>query len=233
MIIIAIFTYVFLPDVLEVMNSPNSKFIGVITKADGDIRIRYGESINWRSAKKNDQIYAHTYIFTGNNSEASYGLLDESSVTIGPNSMIFLDAINSQVIDGRGLSLELIEGKMQLNLKDGSEVKRVQTDDSVIDLKQNQKLLVQLNYEKDDGLQVSVYDGDIKIRRNNQEQSVKSGETTSLSDPTSPPAVEKIDPIELEKIKKDEEKKQIENIANLKRKRQVSYLINSLLTFFK
>lgn len=230
--------YFYLPKLLEAINPPSGKYIGMIVKAEGDLRMRFGSSMNWRNVKVQDKIYSQTYLFTGSNSSAIYGFTDESSITLGENSLIYMETLGprkskkaSAEADGpvtKGVKLELIEGDVQLNLKEDSNLEQIKVEENEIDLTKSQKMVVKMNYEKKDGLEVAVLEGDIQVKNKKGTIPLKSGE--KLDAPTEEEATtQSLDAKTMEKIKLEAERDQQRVVEDLKKKRQLGYILHAFI----
>lgn len=211
----------------------NRNFIGLVINAEGDVRMRFGDSINWLNLTTKDKIYSQTYLFTGKNSSAIYAFLDESSISIGENSLIFMDFITDPTIrtseekDSASIAVNLVEGKMQINLKEESPVKMIKVDQTLINTGKD-STLIQLNYEKQ-GMDISVIEGDINIVQNNTTYNVKPGEKLDIENKDATPEIKRVDQKtmdEIMRIAKEDQKKALKEIIE---KRQLGNIINDLV----
>lgn len=230
--------YIFLPDLVSLVNPKDSKFIGLVIKGEGDLRMRFGESINWKKIQHKDKIYTQTYLFTGPKSSATYGFLDESTISLGENSLIYMDFKfndeGSSMEPDDSVALELVEGEMQINLKNNSAVKKIKVEQAMIDVTKDQRTVIKLNYNENQGLDVSVIQGDINIKQKNINYNVKQGEKVGISNaPNSEPVPEAIDEKTMEEIRRLAEEDHKKVIEDIKKKRQISNIISAILKKFK
>lgn len=199
--------------------------------------MRFGDSINWRKMKRKDRIYSQTYLFTGLGSSATYGFLDESSITLGENSLIFMDlnleSAGRSTESEEPVSLELVEGQMQINMKDKSAVKKIKVQDTMIDLSKQQKTVIKLNYEKKQGLDIAVIQGDINIKQKKFSYKVKQGEKIGIANNDTVPLPEPIDDQTMEEIKKLAEEDHKKTIEDLKKKRELINIFYAIIDTFK
>lgn len=223
----------YLPDIMGGLRPQNRNFIGLVINAEGDVRMRFGDSINWLNLTTKDKIYSQTYLFTGKNSSAIYAFLDESSISIGENSLIFMDFITDPTIrtseekDSASIAVNLVEGKMQINLKEESPVKMIKVDQTLINTGKD-STLIQLNYEKQ-GMDISVIEGDINIVQNNTTYNVKPGEKLDIENKDATPEIKRVDQKtmdEIMRIAKEDQKKALKEIIE---KRQLGNIINDLV----
>ena len=91
LLLVAFMAYKIIPEVMSSLRPKGGNFIGMVLESQGEIKMRFGESVNWKPARKKDRIYSKVYLFTGENSSASFAFLDESSLNLGPNSLIYID----------------------------------------------------------------------------------------------------------------------------------------------
>lgn len=226
---------------MAIVNPKDSKFIGLVIKGEGDLRMRFGESINWKKIGNKDKIFTQTYLFTGPNSSATYGFLDESTISLGENSLIFMDFKfndeGSVVEPDDSVALELVEGEMQINLKDSSAVKKIKVEDAMIDVSKEQRTVIKLNYHEKQGLDVAVIHGNINIQQKNMNYNVKQGEKVGISNTqlaqNAEPVPEAIDEKTLEEIKRFAEEDHKKLVEEMKKKRDISNIINSILKALK
>ena len=234
----AVVLHLFLPDLMSIINPKDSKFIGLVLKGNGDLRMRFGDSINWRKMKPKDKIYSQTYLFTGPQSSAIYGFLDESTISLGENSLIFMDfAFDSEGRrsgDGEdSISLELVDGEMQINLKDKSSVKKIKVEDTMIDISKQQKTVIKLNYEDKKGLDIAVIQGDIDIKQKKLSYKVKQGEKVEIENSDTQPVPEALDEQTMAEIKKLAQEDNKKTIEELKKKRELINIIQSFVENFQ
>ncbi len=173
-----------IPRLLESMKPTNSNYIGMVLEAKGDTKIRFGDSVNWRNALKKDPIYSKAYLFTGENSSGTFAFLDESALSLGPNTLIYIDIVLGE--DGKPkkqnkstskneLVIELVDGEMKIDLKNTSLIKSLKVEDASIGLTEKNSV-VKLKYNNMNGMEVSVMKGNINIQTKDRNFNVKHGE---------------------------------------------------------
>lgn len=225
----------YLPDIMGGLKPQNKNFIGLVIQAQGDVRMRFGDSINWLNLTSKDRIYSQTYLFTGKDSSAIYAFLDESSISIGENSLIFMDFVMDPSIrvgdkKDQSIAVNLVEGKMQINLKEDSTLKMIKVDETLINTGK-EKTLIQLNYEKQ-GMDISVIEGDINIVQNNTSYKVRPGEKLDIESKDAPPEIQKVDQKTMDEIKRIAEEDKKKALKEIIEKRQLGNIINDLLQGF-
>lgn len=236
MILITVATsiYAILPVLMTKFKPDNNKFIGIVVKSQGDLKMRFGNSINWKSAKTNDKIYSQTYLFTGPASSAVYGFIDNSTIKLGENSLIFMDFVasdaNRRADDS--IALDLVEGQIELNLREKSPLKKIIIEDAVIDITKKQKTIIQLNYQEEAGLDIAVLHGDIDINQKNVSYNIKQGEKVGVtsSGKLTPPELDEQTKEKIRNLSKEDHEK---IVNDLKSKRQLSRIFLELLDEFK
>lgn len=242
MISLATTIYVYLPDLVEIVNPKDSKFIGLVIKGEGDLRMRFGESITWKKISSKDKIYTETYLFTGPNSSATYGFLDESTISLGENSLIYMDfKFNDEGTPSDpddSVALELVEGEMQINLKNNSVIQKIKVEDAMIDVSKEQRTVIKLNYQDKQGLDVAVIHGNINIKQKNINYNVKQGEKVGISNSqtnSTDPALETqvIDEKTMEEIRRFAEEDHKKIVEEMKKKRDISNIFNAILKALK
>lgn len=210
-IILGIVSYLYLPDLMTALKSENLNFIGLVLEGEGDLKVRFGDSVNWRSLKKKDLLYSKTYLFTGEKSKGSFGFLDQSTINLGPNSLIYLDFVFEQKEKkktsfselNKSLAIDLLDGSAQFELKDKSNIKKIIIDNIVVNLS-NSTSSIQIKHNKKTGMELSVVEGDVGITSEGNKYDIKAGEkvTVAESSQVEESKVEKISSEDLEEMKK-------------------------------
>ncbi len=213
---------------------PNGgNFIGMVLESQGEIKMRFGESVNWKPARKKDRIYSKVYLFTGENSSASFAFLDESSLNLGPNSLIYIDLSLDQ--NGKSkkddtsnqLAIELVDGQMQVDLKSNNMIKKLKIDDASIDISKENSI-VKLNYNEKNGMEVSVMKGDINISTKENNFQVKHGEKIQVSKNEEDSKVEPIPADVLEEMKRMSESDRKAFLEEMQRKRGLAEIAQQI-----
>ena len=213
---------------MEALDPKASEFAGLVLNTTGEVKIRFGDSINWKKLKTSDKVYSNSYLFTGPDSSAGFGFVDESSLNLGPNSLVFIGLIKSKLKKEKSenLQLELVNGKMQVDLKKLSNIQSLKVADAVIEL--NKKSSTILLQNDNEGMQVSIMQGDVKITSKEGEYDIKSGEKLEVkAGETS--KVAPLSPEVLEQMKKlsDSERKLL--MEELQKSRNISSVITNLI----
>ena len=228
-----------IPQLLESMKPTNSNFIGMVIEANGDTKIRFGDSISWRNAVKKDPIYSRAYLFTGENSTGTFAFLDESALSLGPNTLIYIDIVLGE--DGKPkkqkksgikneLMIELVDGEMKIDLKDKSSIKTLKTEDASIGLSEKNSF-VKLKYNNLNGMEVSVMKGNVNIQTKDRNFNVKHGERLEVlkrddTVKTTPVSMEVMD--EMKKMSEIDRRVLLEE---LQRKRGLGQIIQEVADF--
>jgi hypothetical protein len=210
----------------------------MVLESKGEIKIRFGESVNWKPARKKDRIYSKVYLFTGDNSSASFAFLDESSLNLGPNSLVYIDLSLDQKGKAKEedqnnqLAIELVDGQMQVDLKSNKMIKKLKIDDASIDISKENSV-VKLNYNEKNGMEVSVMKGDINISTKENNFQVKHGEKIQVSKNEEDSKIEPIPADVLEEMKKMSESDRKAFLEEMQRKRglaEIAQQIAELIT---
>jgi hypothetical protein len=174
LIVFAIFLYNYLPDLVLGYKPHNANFIGLTTHADGDVQVRFGDSINWKKLQKNDGIYARSYLFTGANSSGSYAFLDESTINLEQNSLVFLNfhPTAKKSDDAQALSIDLLEGNVKLALPKDSNIKSITMNETTLEPGKEQ---TSLKLESGSKVEVMVMEGEINVTKEMVNVNVKAG----------------------------------------------------------
>lgn len=208
-------------------------FIGLVIEAKGDTRMRLGDSISWFQLHNKDKIYSQAYLFTGKDSSATYAFLDESTIHLGENSLIFLDFLidssfyeEKKKISSNGIAVDLVEGSMHFNLKDDSPVKKIKIDDTLIDVS-DQSTVIHLNHDKS-GMAISVMKGDINILNKKSSYKVKQGEMLDIKNEQVDPTIKPVNQELMEEMKKialEDHKRLMQELAE---KRSLLSILNDI-----
>jgi hypothetical protein len=238
LLLLAFIAYKIIPEVISSLRPKGGNFIGMVLESNGEIKMRFGESVNWKPARKKDRIYSKVYLFTGENSSASFAFLDESSLNLGPNSLIYIDLAldkKSKVKkddSNNQLAIELVDGQMQVDLKSNKMIKKLKIDDASIDISKENSI-VKLNYNENNGMEVSVMKGNINISTKENNFQVKHGEKIQVSKNEEDSKVEPIPANVLEEMKRMSESDRKAFLEEMQRKRglaEIAQQIAELIT---
>jgi hypothetical protein len=225
---LAVILVLLLPQILNSFDPKGAQFAGLVIKSQGDVRIRFGESVNWRKLANKDKIFSNSYLFTGEESLGNFGFIDESSLNLGPNSLVYIGIIHNKFNKSKddSLQLELVNGQMQIDLKKLSKIQSLKVADATIELTKESSTIRLENTPE--SMEVSVMQGDAKITSKEGEFNVKSGERLEVK-ASETPEVSAISPEVLEEMKKlsDEDRKML--LAEYQKNRNISALLASLL----
>jgi hypothetical protein len=233
-ILFAGIAYYYLPVIVLNLRPKAGNFIGLAVQIEGDVKMRYGDSVNWKEVKKNERIYTRTYLYTGENSSGFYAFLDKSSISLGQNSLIYLDFTIDEAAAKQGqdsLKIDLVDGKMDIDLKENSKFKQIKVDDAVIDIS-DQKTRIKLENDEDQGMEISVMQGEIDITKNDKSYNVKPGEKLGVKKQEKPKK-SKVSKDMMEEMKKISDEEQARVNEELRKRRQLSYILQEFIDFLK
>lgn len=236
--VVAISLSILLPENLANSRPGSSTFIGLTLESEGDVKMRFGESINWQTLTKKDKIFSKIYLFTGKNSEAKFAFLDESFLKLGPNSLIYLDAIvDSQgkiISDGKKpqLSLDLVEGDININLKGKSLISTLKVGNKEV-LTNSDETNLKIKSNDNEGSEVSVLQGSANVKSDYGERQLESGEKLAYSPQAPEPSVEKIPDDIMEEMRKMSEEERTAYLYELQKKRGFAQIAQTILNLFK
>lgn len=223
----AVLLYNFIPSTMNFRTSEED-YIGLMTFSKGDVQIRYAESINWKKLQKNDRVYGNSYLFTGPGATGSYVFVDQSRLSLEENSLVYLD-FPEGMEEKKTYNIDLLDGNIKLVFAKDSKAS-VRVNDKVVKPgKEETKLLL----EGGGKLELMVFEGEADIL--NEEDAlnvnVKTGEKLRMAGSGS--AYEKgvISGDLVTEMDEFEEYDQAEFIE-LQKKRQLTYLITHIFTFF-
>ncbi|PIK15124.1 FecR domain-containing protein [Halobacteriovorax sp. JY17] len=169
-------------------NEDNLNYIGTTVETNGEVKIRYGESINWKTLGANDNIYSKSYLFTGDGATGKFVFLDGSIIKLDPNSLIYLDFmfdikdINKNKNLKNSLKIDFVDGEISFDLKEESSVKKIAMNDTTISINKKETMIKLQNDKKTQEMQVSVFEGDVSLNKRNKEFQIKSGEKLKISE---------------------------------------------------
>lgn len=235
LIVLALGFYQMVPDLMLSLKLNNSNFIGVLLKADGDVRVRLGDTISWKKIGFKDIIYSNSYLFTGEGSSATIVLLDQTSIEVSPNSMLFINydktekPLDQKPPKYKPLALELHEGKAKLDAVKDSALKKLKMQESEIKLNSAATLVLD-----DEGSEANllVAEGEIEISNAGGVQEVKAGEKAILEKEDKKPEVGVLSKEELDLYKKNAEKEHAKIVEELKLKRDFRNIFLEIVHFF-
>lgn len=181
LIVLGLAAYTLIPSLLSGIDSANRNLVGIVINGTGELKMRLGDTANWRTLKEKDPIYSKAYLFTGNQSTAEYLFLDESTITLNENSLVFIDfnGLKASKTDD-SLDIDLIDGKMVLDLSEKNNFKKIKVAETTIDVTE-QKTKIVIGSDEKLGVDISVYQGGVDISRKDQKINLKSGEKISVS----------------------------------------------------
>ncbi len=195
---------------MTAIKSQSQNFIGLVLEAEGDLKVRFGDSVNWRVLKKKDLLFSKTYLFTGEKSKGSFGFLDQSTINLGPNSLVYLDFVfeqqETQKISSnsnKSLAVDLLDGSAQFEIKEKSNIKKIVINDVVVNLP-SKPSSIQIKHDQQVGMELSVVEGEVGVSSEGNKYDVKAGEKVTVADNSKveDSKVEKISSEELEEMKK-------------------------------
>jgi FecR protein len=181
-ILFATLIYFMLPTLFTTLNPPNQNFIGIVADIKGDAKVRYGDSISWRTLNRKDKIYANSNFFTGENSHATFAFKDKSSLTLDSNSLVFLNfaPVNTAGTEGNPIDMELVEGKLEIDLKKKSNFHKIKIDDATIDISK-EATKIKLSTSAESKVEVSVLKGEVAMAQKGKKYTIKSGQVLGIS----------------------------------------------------
>jgi len=180
-IFLSFIAYLTLPTLFTNFNPPNANFIGIVTDIRGDAKVRYGDSISWRTLNRKDKIYANSNFFTGEASHATFVFKDKSTLTLDSNSLVFLNfAPVSTGTEGNPIDMELVEGKLDIDLKKKSNFHKIKIDDATIDITKDMTK-IKLSTSAASKVEVSVLKGEVEMAQKGRKYTVKSGQVLGIS----------------------------------------------------
>jgi hypothetical protein len=166
----------------------NLNYIGTVVETDGEVKIRYGESINWKTLGPNDNLYSKSYLFTGEGAKGTFAFLDGSIIKLDPNSLIYLDFMfdlkdvkNNKKLKN-SLKIDFVDGEISFDLKEESSIKKIEMNDATISINKKKTMINLHNDKNSQEMQVSVFEGDVSLNKRNKEFQVKQGEKLKISE---------------------------------------------------
>lgn len=180
-IIVGLASYIYIPKLLISLESPDRNLVGIIISGAGELKMRLGDTANWRNLKLKDPVYSQAYLFTGPKSSAKCLFLDESTMTLNENSLAFIDfdALKSRK-SNHVIDINLIDGKLVMDLSEKNNVSRIKVDGTTIDVT-DKKTKIVIGSDKKLGVDIAVYQGDVDINHDNQNINLKAGEKISVT----------------------------------------------------
>ncbi len=220
------------------MTPKPSGFIGVISSSKNDVRIRYGDSVSWLPANKDEELFSDSYVFTGEGSDAKLLFVDQSVILLSKNSLVHLNfsSLESKLSNKKNeVGLELISGKVNVKLNEKSMLDKVKVNDSILEL--DEKSIVRVDIANSGkNVQVSVVEGGVDVRDKRQGRiPVKKGESLGVSEKEKPEN-KKLSEEELEKLRKAAEadnKRAKEMFKSFKNKRNIAIVLKEIVDYAK
>ncbi len=234
-LIIALIGLLIAPGILQTLRSSNADFIGMVLEAQGETKMRFGDSVNWKAFVKKDKIFSKVYLFTGPNSSGSFAFLDRSVLNLSENSLVFID-LDPQAIKNRetreDMAIELVDGEMKIDLKSTSLIKSIRIADASIKLSEQNSIL-KMNYNDLSGMQVSVMKGDVDISTKDNKFKVKHGERLEISKINGKKVIEPVPQEIMEEMLRMSEVDRKALLEEMQRNRGISKITQELIDFFK
>ena len=92
--------------------------VGKVTTMEGEVEVKPGESETWKALNLGDEVYPKDTIKTAEDSKVEIFFIDESSVSIGPQTTIKIEKlIYSPAKNYRDSSMRLLLGKTRFNVR--------------------------------------------------------------------------------------------------------------------
>jgi hypothetical protein len=228
---VALIVTLLLPRIFNILDPMSGQFAGLVLKSQGDVRIRFGDSINWKKLSSQDKVYSNSYLFTGKESSANFGFVDESTLNLGANSLVYIGLIQNKLEKSKidHMQIELVNGKMQMDLKQVSKIQSIKIADAVIELNKNSSIIRLENTQ--DSMEVSIMQGEVKLTsrdgtynvKSGEKLEVKSGESSKVS-PLSPELIQ-----EMKRLSAEDRKLML---AEYQKGRNISSLIAGIISRF-
>jgi len=233
LLLLAFFGLLIAPKILHSFRSSSTDFIGMVLEAEGETKMRFGDSVNWKPFIKKDKIYSRVYLFTGNNSSGSFAFLDESVLNLGSNSLVFIDLDLQNIKKKKALdelAIELVDGEMKIDLKSKAIVKNIRVADASINLS-DQNSVLKVNYNDQTGMQVSVMKGNVDIATKDSTFKVKHGEKLEISKNEEKQVIEPVPQEIMEEMRRMSEADRRALLEEMQRKRGLSQVAQEFIRF--
>lgn len=233
-LLLAFLALLIAPKILDSFRSSSTDFIGMVLEAEGETKMRFGDSVNWKPFVKRDKLYSKVYLFTGGNSSGSFAFLDESVLNLGPNSLVFIDLDFEDIKNKKDLdelAIELVDGEMKIDLKTKSIIQNIRVADASFNLSDNNSVL-KVNYNDQTGMQVSVMKGNVDISTKDSTFKVKHGERLEISKNEQKPVIEPVPPEIMDEMKRMSEADRKALLEEMQRKRGFSSVALEIIKFF-
>ena len=208
----------------------HSNFIGIVTELSGNSKVRYVDDITWRDMSKSQKVYSYSYIYSGPDSKVTLAFLDQSSIAMGPNSLIFLNFrihINSNQDQLNDLSLDVVKGKVDVDLREKSNIKDIKINDVIL-VTNDLETQISIEASGKKGMNVSLLKGEVDIKSNDENFKIKSGEKIEVTKNKNP-VKEKISQKILDKMKKIYQTEQERIRDDIRKKRSISYISKEIV----
>ncbi len=128
--------------------------IGKAEWIKGTTKRRSLTSSNWFEVTNSDYLFDNDYLYTGNNSYIDITFNNESQVTIGPNSLVILNALTSMP------RLTLTSGNISTNNSNPIYIKETSSKNNVL-----VKGITSITTSKSDPLSIDLIKGSLKTDR--------------------------------------------------------------------
>lgn len=180
LILISVFFYLLLPFLFNVRESGD--FIGLVSEAKGETKLRLGKTISWMRLQKLSEIYSRSYLFTGANSSLTILFLDESFLKLRANSLIYLDYdLKHKEKKSKGLVLDFVDGEMAVDLKKNSSLKKIKIKDTEIEIMDSEAKIVMSRGFQNKEMALTVLEGDINIKTQGNNLNLRTGQSLKIS----------------------------------------------------
>ena len=228
---VAILLTLLLPRIFNDLDPMSGQFAGLVLKQQGDVRIRFGDSINWKKLSTQDKVYSNSYLFTGADSAANFGFVDESTLNLGANSLVYIGLIQNKLEKSKNddMQIELVNGKMQMDLKQLSKIQSIKIADAVIELNKKSSTIRLEN--NNDSMEVSIMQGEVKLTSKEGVYNVKSGEKLEVKSGQES-QVEPLSPELIQEMKKHSAEDRKLMLEEYQKGRNISSIIANIISRF-
>lgn len=216
------------------------KVIGLATNVKGHVRVRFGESISWKQVELNERIYGDSYLFSGEGSQADFIFVDESSLKLDQNSMVYLDKSTynpEQDKRSESMNLDFVNGQIDIKINNETMINSIKVNNSVINLKEGQAHFRIINHKQDEKFDVSVLNGSVDLKERGKSFKVISGEKLQISKDKAPEKGKISKELREKLAKLETEPKQNQLFKDFKNRSDFAYYLEKLgrvlINFFK
>ena len=146
--------------------SANSKPVGHVTYKNHVVERRYGDRFVWEEVDSRSNVYLYDSILSRDQSDAVVTLKNGTRFEIEENTMIQIDEEGIVLASG-SIKAKNTKGKGLIKTKDGT----------IIDISKGDVRLDQ----SENGLNITVKEGQVALKKNGKEETVKTGENVNIS----------------------------------------------------